>query len=70
MPKEKPEMIIIPEFSFFAVSGEGNPNDEFFGEYISVLYSLSYAVRMSHKKNIAPEGYFEYSVYRWKASGI
>jgi len=28
-----------------------------------VLYSLSYAIRMSPKQGVAPEGYVEYSVY-------
>ncbi len=63
LPKNKPEIIEIPEMKFFTVSGEGNPNDAAFGEYIGVLYSLSYAVRMSPKKGLAPEGYFEYTVY-------
>jgi hypothetical protein len=62
-PKSKPELVRVPPFKFFSISGEGNPNDTYFGEYISVLYSLSYAVKMSPKKGIAPTGYFEYSVY-------
>ena len=80
LPKNQPERITLPEFAFFSIAGKGNPNDEFFGEYIGVLYSLSYAVRMSHKQGIAPPGYFEYTVYPlegvWdisdeaKASGI
>ena len=45
------------------IDGQGNPNDPFFGEYIGVLYSLSYAVRMSHKAGFAPQDYFEYTVY-------
>ncbi len=63
MPKRKPEKVVIPKFKFFTIEGEGNPNDEFFGEYIGVLYSLSYVVRMSHKKGMAPDGYYEYTVY-------
>ncbi len=63
LPKEKPELITIPEFRFFTIEGEGNPNDPNFAEYIGVLYSLSYAVRMSPKKGLAPTGYFDYSVY-------
>lgn len=42
---------------------EGNPNSDAFPEYIGVLYSLSYAVKMSHKKGIEPDGYFDYTVY-------
>lgn len=57
LPKNRPEVIEIPEMKFFMIEGQGNPNSEFFGDYISALYSLSYAVRMSHDKP------FEYTVY-------
>jgi hypothetical protein len=63
LPGTKPELISIPDFRFFSVEGKGDPNDKFFAEYIGVLYSLSYAVKMYPKKGIAPEGYFEYTVY-------
>jgi len=63
LPKNKPMKIQIPEFRFFTIEGKGNPNDDFFPEYIKVLYSLSYAVKMSPKKGIEPEGYFDYTVY-------
>jgi hypothetical protein len=63
LPGAKPELINIPSFKFFSIEGKGNPNDKFFAEYIGVLYSLSYAVKMSPKKGIAPADYFEYAVY-------
>lgn len=63
IPKQSPEYIEIPPFKFFTLKGAGNPNEAFFKEYIGVLYSLSYAVKMSPKKNIAPAGYFDYTVY-------
>lgn len=63
LPKEKPELVTVPAFNFFTVEGQGNPNDEGFAEYIGVLYSLSYAVKMSPKKGLAPDGYEEYTVY-------
>jgi hypothetical protein len=63
MPKNIPELICIPEFKFFTIEGKGNPNDDFFAEYIGVLYSLSYGVKMSPKKGIEPKGYFDYTVY-------
>lgn len=63
VPRNIPVRIQIPEFGFFSVEGQGNPNDDFFPDYITVLYSLSYAVKMSPKKGIAPEGYFDYAVY-------
>lgn len=63
LPKQKPEVVEIPEMKFFTIEGEGNPNDEFFTEYIGVLYSLSYAVKMSPKKGMQADGYFDYTVY-------
>jgi hypothetical protein len=63
LPKDKPEQIIIPKFKFFTIRGEGNPNNEFFGKYIGVLYSLSYGIKMSPRQGITPDGYFEYTVY-------
>jgi len=63
LPKNKPEIVIIPSHKFFMIEGKGNPNDDFFPEYIGVLYSLSYGVRMSPKSGVTPDGYFEYTVY-------
>ncbi len=63
LPKEIPELITVQKQKFFMISGKGNPNDEEFSEKISVLYSLSYAVRMMPKQGYTPEGYFEYTVY-------
>jgi hypothetical protein len=63
LPKVNPEIIEVPAFKFFSIKGEGNPNDDRFREYIEVLYALSYAIKMSPKKGIEPEGYFDYTVY-------
>jgi hypothetical protein len=63
LPKTKPEVIEIPEYKYFSINGSGNPNDNFFPEYVGVLYALSYAVKMSPKKGLAPKGYFDYTVY-------
>jgi hypothetical protein len=63
IPKEKPQLVEVPEFKFFTIQGQGNPNSEGFAEAIGVLYSLAYAVRMMPKNGITPEGYFEYTVY-------
>ncbi len=63
LPKAKPELRKIPPFNFFSINGAGNPNDEFFAEYIGMLYLLSYAVKMSPKSGTAPKNYFEYTVY-------
>ncbi|MBI9103671.1 MAG: GyrI-like domain-containing protein [Spirochaetales bacterium] len=63
LPGKNPGVIEVPSMKYFVISGKGNPNDEFFGNYIEVLYTLSYGVRMSHKAGNPPEGYFEYTVY-------
>ncbi|NSB89700.1 GyrI-like domain-containing protein [Clostridium saccharobutylicum] len=63
LPKEKPDLITVPQQKFFMLSGKGNPNDEEFSEKIGVLYSLAYAVRMMPKQGYTPDGYFEYTVY-------
>ena len=63
LPKDKPETIILPAFNFYSIEGKGNPNDKFFAEYIGVLYSLSYAIKMSPKQGFAPKEYFEYTVF-------
>jgi hypothetical protein len=62
-PKNVPQAVKIPAMNFFCIKGEGNPNNDFFAEYIGVLYSLSYAIKMSPKSGKAPDNYFEYSVY-------
>jgi hypothetical protein len=63
LPGTTPEFIKIPPFKYFIVAGSGDPNDQFFADYIGVLYSVSYAVKMSLKNGFAPEDYFDYTVY-------
>ncbi|MFA1712924.1 GyrI-like domain-containing protein [Peribacillus frigoritolerans] len=63
IPKQKPELVSIPEQKFFMIKGKGNPNEHEFSEKIGVLYSLAYAVRMMPKQGYTPAGYFEYTVY-------
>jgi len=63
LPKGKPERIFIPTYSYFIISGKGNPGDPSFSEYIQPLYSLSYAIRMSYKNGTQPKDFFSYTVY-------
>jgi hypothetical protein len=62
-PKTEPVKVTIPAMNFFTIKGEGNPNNPEFSEYISVLYALSYGVKMSPKQGFAQDNYFEYSIY-------
>jgi len=64
LPKVKPTKVTVPAFKFITISGEGNPNSSQFSDCISVLYSLSYAIKMTLKKSSEPpEGFQDYTVY-------
>jgi hypothetical protein len=63
LPMTKPEMVKVPPFRFFCITGRGDPNEKPFAENIGVLYSLSYAIKMSPKNNFAPKDFFDYTVY-------
>ena len=58
-----PEVIEVPSMSFLMINGLGDPNGEDFAKATEALYSLSYAVRMSYKKDVVPVGYYEYTVF-------
>lgn len=63
-PKNKANLVDVPEMKFIMVDGKGNPNEEG-GEYqkaIEILYGLSYTIKMSKKGSYNIEGYFEYVV--------
>ncbi|HEY5590068.1 MAG TPA: GyrI-like domain-containing protein [Paludibacter sp.] len=63
-PNVKPEQIVVPKFNFYTIQGEGNPNDDNFAEYVGVLFSLSYAIKMGLKSAEAvPKNYNDYAVY-------
>lgn len=64
MPKNKPEIVDVPEMNFIAVRGKGNPNDED-GDYkaaIGLLYGIAFTIKMSKKGNHVIDGYFDYVV--------
>ena len=64
LPKTKPEQITVPEYQFLTLQGEGSPATEHFSQAISALYSLSYALKMTLKKeDNKPVGYTDYTVY-------
>ncbi len=64
MPKNRPELVDIPEMNFIAVRGKGNPNEEG-GAYkaaIGLLYGIAFTIKMSKKGNHKIDGYFDYVV--------
>ena len=64
LPKNKPEIIDLPEMNFIAVRGIGNPNVEggAYKQAISLLYAIAYTIKMSYKGEYKIEGFFEYVV--------
>jgi len=63
-PGAEPELIDVPALLFIQIDGCGNPNEPA-GAYsaaISLLYSLSYTIRMNKSGNFVPAGYFDYVV--------
>lgn len=62
LPKQKPMLIEVPPMPFFMVDGVGAPGSEEYQEAISILYSLSFTIKMSKMSGTAPPGYFEYVV--------
>jgi len=63
-PKTVPELIEVPEMTFLAVDGRGNPNEAegLYAKALELLYALSYTIKMSPKGGHAIPGYFEYRV--------
>lgn len=64
LPKTKPEILNVPAQKFITISGEGSPSSNHFADCVSVLYPISYAIKMNPKKmDIPPKGYNDYTVY-------
>lgn len=63
LPKNEPEIIVVPEFKYLTIRGKGNPNNDDFSNRVEILYALAYAIKMLPKKGFTPEGYFDYTVY-------
>lgn len=64
LPPKAPGIADIPAMNYVAVRGKGNPNDPD-GEYkraMSLLYGISFTIKMSYKGSHRIEGYFPYVV--------
>ena len=63
-PKKGPSVVEVPPMTFVAVRGSGDPNEED-GAYqraISVLYAISYTIKMSKKGVRQIDGYVDFVV--------
>lgn len=64
LPKNTPEIVLVPPANFIAVRGKGDPNEEG-GEYnkaVSILYAIAYTLKMSYKSDYKIAGFFDYVV--------
>ncbi len=75
-PKKEPELIQVPPMQFVAVEGKGDPNEEkgAYSNALSLLYGISFTIKMSHLGSKKIEGYFPYVVpplegLWWMANG-
>lgn len=64
MPKNKPEMVMVPPINYIAVQGTGNPNEEggAYQQAVGILYAVAYTLKMSYKGTHKIDGFFEYVV--------
>jgi hypothetical protein len=62
MPPNKPTLIEIPSMNFISVNGKGDPRRKEYEDAMSILYALTFTIKMSKMSGIKPEGYFEYVV--------
>ena len=64
MPKNKPEIVLVPKANYIAVRGKGNPNEEdgAYQKAVGVLYAVAYTLKMSARAGYEMEGFFDYVV--------
>lgn len=60
LPKTTPAVIDVPAMSFIMVDGKGDPKDKEYQDAVSLLYALSYTIKMKGKEFA---GYFDYVVF-------
>jgi len=64
LPKNKPELVLVPIANYIAVRGKGDPNEEG-GEYkkaVGILYAIAYTLKMSYKSDYKIKGFYNYVV--------
>ena len=61
-PKDKATVIQVPPIPFIMVDGHGDPNGAEYQNAVSILYALTFTIKMSKMSGNQPQGYFEYVV--------
>lgn len=76
LPKDRPELVVVPAMNYVAVQGQGDPNQAggAYQQAIGVLYAVAYTLRMSGRSGRRIEGFFDYVVPPlegfWRQEGI
>jgi len=60
LPKATPTIIDVPSMTFIMVDGKGDPKGKEYQDAVSLLYALSYTIKMKGKDF---PGYFDYTVF-------
>ncbi|KRL26139.1 hypothetical protein FD27_GL001275 [Limosilactobacillus frumenti DSM 13145] len=63
-PGKRPARIDVPQMTYLAVRGSGDPNmpDSEYQHSIQLLYSLAYTIKMSKMGDYQPANYFDFVV--------
>lgn len=59
LPKAAPALIDVPTMTFIMIDGKGGPAGDEYQQAVSILYALTYTIKMNGKEKT---GYFEYAV--------
>lgn len=60
LPKAVPVLIDVPEMTYIMVDGKGAPQEQEYQNAVSLLYALSYTIKMNGKEI---DGYYDYGVF-------
>ena len=60
LPKAIPTIIDVSSMDFIMVDGNGDPKNKEYQDAVSILYALSYTIKMKGKEFA---GYFDYTVF-------
>lgn len=70
-PKNKPEIVKVPEMNYIAIRGQGDPNEEggAYQKAIGVLYAIAYTIKMSYKGAHKIKVFMSMWCRPWRVSG-
>lgn len=76
LPKQKPEIVMVPAAAYIAVRGKGDPNESegAYQQAVRILYAIAYTIKMSDRNGYEIDGFFSYVVPPlegfWRQDGV